>query len=110
MSLSITSTVFLKNPQINPTFLEDTPIMLIQDYTQMDCSEHFINGAVGNVLDCGLSVYGYDPKTDDLTKLVDGSEWCFIELETSIPDFDNSEGFVRVKDLRPLSKMDHGLD
>ena len=112
MSSSITSTVFLKNPEIIPTFLEDTGIVLLRDYTQLDpfCSKYLINGVFGTVLECGLSVYGYDPKTDDYSKLVDKSEWCFIEFITPIADFDNSEGFVKAKDLRRISKLDCEID
>lgn len=112
MSILIKSTVFLKNPEIIPTFLEGAGIVLLRDYTQLDpfCSKYLINGVFGNVLECRLSVYGYDPKTDDCSKLVDGSEWCFIEVFTPIPDFDNSEGFVKAKDLRSISKLDCGID
>lgn len=101
MLTSLNSTLFRENPKIKPTFLENAVVTLTKDYTAEDpfCNRELIDGAVGTVIASGLSVYGYDPKTDDYSKLIDGSEWCFIEL---VSEIDLSDGYVRAKDLRKV--------
>lgn len=103
---------FLENPQIKPAFLKDTTVILTKDYSKLDpicekCLEFFTNGAVANIRDCGLSVYGYNEETDRYTDLIDENEWCYIELAGAT--FDESWGYVMAKDLRMLTKKDYGF-
>ncbi len=74
MPLLITG--FMTNPLINPTFPEDTPVILDKDYTQYDpfCSRYLTKNAVGEIIQCGLSKYAYDPEKNSCSKLVDGEE------------------------------------
>lgn len=59
----------MTNPQIKPTFLEDTVIVLTKDYTKLDplCNRHFKKGVVGYVIACGHSIYAYSDKIDSLS-------------------------------------------
>ena len=97
--------MYITNPDLNPTFLEDTPVVLNKDYTQLDivCSKYFKKNAIASVNICGLSQYGFDPGKRDSTTLVDNGEWCHIEL--SGVDFMNAEGWVRAKDLTDLRTL-----
>ena len=99
----------MTNPSINPTFSEDTPVILDEDYTQSDpicsCSIYFTKNAVGSVSECGLSKYDYNPETNRNSKFVDGEEWCYLQLATPIADFDNSGGWVKAKDLTDLRTL-----
>lgn len=107
MPNSTTITAFMNNPELNPTFMEGTPVILDKDYTQLDpfCSRYLTKNAIGEIIQCRLSKYAYEPKTDDYTKLVDGCEWCFIELATPIAGFDNSQCWVKAKDLIDLRTL-----
>ena len=67
-------------------------------------------GVVGCVIACGHSIYTYSDETDSLSVLVDGDEWCLVDVKTPIPDFDYSEGWVKAEDLRELSDRGLGLD
>ena len=100
---------FMTNPSINPTFPEDTPVILDADYTESDpiccCSIYFTKNAVGSVSECGLSKYDSNPETNRDGKFVDGEEWCYLQLVTPIADFDNSEGWVKAKDLRDVRTL-----
>jgi len=86
--------------------------MLTKDYTQSApfCSRSFKKGEVGSIIACGHSIYGYEDQTNSLSVLVDGDECYRVDVGTPIPDFDNSEGFVKAKDSRMLSNEDFGLD
>lgn len=106
--------VFLTNSQIKPTFLEDTVIVLTKDYTTLDpvciCNRYFKKGVAGTVIACGHSIYSYSEETQRFSILVDGNEWCLIEVQKPIPDFDYSEGWVKAKDLREISAKDLEFD
>ncbi len=114
MAISVKSTAFMTNPLISmtnplisPTFLKDTPVILDKDYTQYDpfCSRYLTKNAVGRTIQCGLSKYAYDPETNQYSKLIDGEEWCFLEVATPIADFDNSEDWVKAEDLLSLRTL-----
>jgi len=100
----------MTNSLINPTFTEDTPVILDKDYTQSDpfCSRYLnkkTKNAIGEIIQCGLSKYAYDLETDSYSNLVDGEEWCFLELATTIADFDNSQCWVKAKNLINLRTL-----
>lgn len=107
MNISVKSTAFMTNPLISPTFLEDTPIVLNKDYTQLDpfCSRYLTKNVVGTVIKCGLSEYAYDSEADEYSKLVDGKDWCFIEIVTPVADFENSQCWVKAEDLIDLTTL-----
>ena len=91
------------NPQITPSFLEDTVVSLKKDYTDV-CNENFKKKACGAVIGCGFCKYQY-PFTDGEIvshKLVDEEEWCYLELLLSTADPLNDRGSVRGKDLEIL--------
>lgn len=95
--------IFLGNDNINSTFLEDTFVIVTKDYSEinpyhMRC---FTKGAVGHVLCCGISKYSYDSETQFFTKLVENTEWCYVEL--SGVDLDEAKGYVKVEDLDMIS-------
>ena len=107
MNITVRGTTFMTNPEINPTFLENTALVLDKDYTQTDpfCSRYLIKNVLGLVSKCGLSKYAYDSETQEFTKLVDGADWCFIEILTPVADFDSSECFVKAEDLIDLKTL-----
>jgi len=107
MPISTTVTGFMTNPEINPTFLEYTPVILEKDYTQLDpfCSKYLKKNAIGETIKCGLSIYAFDPQTNRCTKLVDEEEWCFIEIATPVADFEESQCWVKAKDLTDLRTL-----
>jgi len=107
MAISVKSTAFMTNPLIIPTFLKNTPVLLDKDYTQHDrfCSPYLTKNAVGMITQCGLSKYAYDSETRSYTKLIDGRDWCFIELATPRADFENSEDWVKAEDLIDLRTL-----
>jgi len=94
--------IYITNPDLNPTFLKDTPVVLNKDYTQL-YSKYFKKYAIATVNICGLSQYGFDPEKRDYTTLVDNGEWCHIEL--SGVDFMDAEGSVRATDLTDLRTL-----
>lgn len=104
MAISVKSPALMTNPSINPTFTEDTFVILDEDYTQLDpvCSRYLTKNAIGRIVQCGYSQYTYDPETGDYTNLVNEDEWCWLELATPVADFENSEGFVKAKNLLDL--------
>ena len=59
---------------------------------------------------CGLSIYAFSENTQSFTILVDGNEWCGIEVQPLVPDFDSTEGWVKAEDLREISDEDLELD
>ena len=105
-------TVFLTNSQIKPTFLEDTVIVLTKDYTTLDpvCNRYLEKDVSGTVIACGHSIYAFNEDTQRFSTLIDDDEWCLIEVQPSIPDFDYTEGWVKAKDLREVSAKDLELD
>lgn len=107
MPISTTITSFMTNSLISPTFTENTPIILDKDYAQSDpfCNPYLTKNAIGGIIQCGLSKYTYDPETNSCSNLVDGEEWCFIELSTPRVDFDNSQCWVKAKDLIDLRTL-----
>lgn len=109
MPISNTITGFMTNSGLNPTFAEDTPVVLNKDYTQFDsvCSRFLTKNAIGSVMQCGLSIYAFDPVTNNFTTLVDSEEWCFVETATSSfeADFEESQCWVRAKDLTDLRTL-----
>lgn len=98
---------YFTNPDLNPTFAKDTPVVLNKDYTQSDpvCSKYLTKNAIGSVIECGLSQYAFDPEKGSFTTLVDSEEWCFIEVTTPFADFLESEDWVRAKDLTDLGTL-----
>ena len=112
MTNSSDITVFLTNSQLKPTFSEDTVIILTKDYTRFDpvCNRYLEKGVPGTVMMCGLSIYAFNEDTESFSTLIDDNEWCLIEVEPSIPDFDYKEGYVKAKDLREISAEDLELD
>jgi len=46
--------MYITNPDLNPTFLEDTPVVLNKDYTQL-YSKYFKKNAIATVNICGLN-------------------------------------------------------
>ena len=103
MPISTTVQAFMKNSKLKPIFSYNTPVILNKDYTQFDhvFSEFLTKKAVGEVMYCGSSLYAYDPETRSYNTLVDGDEWCFIEIATPFfeADFEESQCWVRAKDL-----------
>lgn len=98
---------FMTNPSIVSRFPEETPVVLEKDYTEIDpfCSPYLTKNAVGMTIQCSLSKYTRDPETGEYTLLVDNDEWCLIEIITPVADFDNSEGWVKAKDLFDYSNI-----
>lgn len=109
MPISNTTTGFMTNSGLNPTFAENTPVVLNKDYTQFDslCSRYLTKNAVGSVMQCGLSIYASDPITNKFTTLVDSEEWCFVEISTPSFEavFEESQCWVRAKDLTDLRTL-----
>lgn len=107
MSFSTTTTALMTNPELNPTFLEDTPVVLDKDYTQSDpfCSRYLTKNAVGTVVQCGLSEYAYNSEEDGYNKLIDETDWCFIEVATPRAYFENSQCWVKAEDLIDLTTL-----
>ena len=105
-------TVFLTNYQIKPTFLEDTVVILTKDYSTLDpvYNEDLKKGIAGVITACGLSIYAFNEDTQSFSTLIDGNEWCGIELPFSTPDFNFTEGCVMAKDLREFSVEDLEFD
>lgn len=105
-------TVFLPNSQITPTFLENTVLVLTKDYSILDpvCNRDLKKGVAGVVTACGFSIYAFNEDTQSFSTLIDGNEWCGIEVQPSIPDFDYTEGCVMAKDLREVSVEDLEFD
>lgn len=91
------------NPQINPSFLEDTVVSLKKDYTDV-FNENFKKEACGAVIGCGFCKYQYHFTDGKIVshKLVDEEEWYYLELLLSIVDPLNDRGSVRGKDLEIL--------
>ena len=112
MTIRSDITIFRTNPQLKPTFLEDTVIILTKDYKALDplCNRYLEKGVPGVVKVCGLSIYAFSEDTKDFSKLVDGDEWCEIEVQSLEPDLDYSEGCVKAEDLREVSDEDLELD
>ncbi len=107
---SASKVVFLDNPQIKPTFLKDTSVILTKAYTDLDPFSHdsFTEGSVGSIQRSGLFIYAYDRETSKFSILVDSNEWCLIELTG--PHFEESEGCVMAKDLRLFTIEDEDLE
>ncbi len=105
-------TVFFTNSQRKPTFFFDTVIVLTKDYSTLDpvCNRYLKKDVPGIVMGCGLSIYAFNEDTQRFSTLVDGNEWCEIEVQPSIPDFNYTEGWVMAKDLREVSAKDLELD
>lgn len=59
---------------------------------------------------CGLSIYSFSEDTQGFDTLVDGNEWCEIEVQPLVPDFDYREGWVKAEDLREVTDEDLELD
>lgn len=82
---------------------------LNKDYTQFDhvFSAFLPKNAVGEVRSCGSSLYAYDAETRSYTTLLDGEEWCWLEVETPLfeEDFEESSGWVKAKDLTDLRTL-----
>lgn len=105
-------TVFMINPQLKSTFFEDTVIILTKDYTTLDpvCNRYLKKDVPGTVIACGHSIYAFNKDTQRFSTLIDDNEWCLIEVQPSISDFDYTEGWVKAKDLREVSAKDLELD
>lgn len=117
MTIPSDITVFLTNPEIKPSFLEDTIVVLTRDYIKVDpLANKYLEkrrkkkDAVGRVIACGQSRYGFSDETEGFSGLVDNSEWSLVEVGATVPDFNHLEGWVKAEDLRLLSAKDVGLD
>ncbi len=109
MSISSTGQAFRKNSKLKPTFSKNTPVILNKDYTQFDhvFSKFLTKNAVGQAMYCGSSLYAYDPGTRRYNTLIDGEEWCFLEIETPLFEeyLEDSSGWVKAKDLTDLRTL-----
>lgn len=105
-------TSFDTNPQLKPTFLKDTVVTLTKDYTELDpvLNEYLEKGTPGRVVECGLSMYGFNKETQEFSILIDNEEWCALELPPTEMDHDNTDGWVKAKDLKEFTIEDLELD
>lgn len=92
---------FNTNPEIKPTFLEDTLVVLKKDYTEVN-GPHFTENQLCTILKCGVSKYrshffkGRRVSTD----LVDNSEYCSVEIDVPREDGYTANGCVKAEDLQ----------
>ena len=99
--LTITN-LFLTNPQINPTFAENSIVILTKDYSELDSgfNPSLKKDTPGVIILCGLSLYGYNEQTNDFDLLVDGDEWCQVDVGPTIHNLYDSNDWVKGEDLR----------
>jgi len=94
------------NPNILPTYSEDTVAFLEQDYTRLNVNKYFTKGkgykkyAVCSRIVCGLSEYPQSPITGEIIGETDGLEWCFVSVATERADPCHDEDCVKAKDLK----------
>ena len=92
---------FNTNPEINPTFLEDTLVVLKKDSTEVH-GPHFTENQLCTILKCGASKYisHYFNGRRVSTDLVDNSEYCSVEIAVPWEDGSTANGCVKAEDLQ----------
>ena len=97
--------VVLPNPEIQPTFSEDTVVYLTKDYAEMDpcCSKSLKKGVYCIIKECGMSKYlnVIDYQTGYWSTANDGIEWCVIEIVATGLEPQDEEEVVKAEDLEP---------
>ena len=91
---------FNTNPEINPTFLEDTLVVLKKDYTEAHDTP-FTENELCTILKCGLSKYiNHIFQGRVSTDLVDNTEYCSVEIDVRWEEGYTADGCVKAEDLQ----------
>jgi len=90
------------NPQIKPTFEENSVVILTKDYSELDprFNPSLKKDTCVVVEICGLSFYGYNEKTNDFDILVNDEEWCQVDVGPTEYNLEDSDECVKAEDLR----------
>lgn len=106
--------ILKKSLEIKSDFLEEVlePVVVMvltknYDITDIAYNPSLKKGARCILVECGLYEWVFDFKTKTSTPVLNGTEWCSVEIAGA--DEEDNIAAVRVKDLREMEDSDMGL-
>lgn len=100
----IPGTLFTNDSQKEPVFEKDTVVILTEDYTKFSgvgpCSKYLTKDAACIIQECAIFSYSFDEKTQDYTKKLNDTKWCYVEIGTPVASYFEEEYYVKAKDLK----------